>query len=322
MNQKIKYIDLFAGIGGFRWAFDKAGYQCVWTCEINPFAQKTYLANFPKSHMHGDIRTAKEIPDHDILLGGFPCQPFSLAGVSSKNFWGQKHGFECEKQGNMFFEVARIIKEKSPKAFILENVKNLASHDKGKTFTIIQNVLKDLGYHIQYKIINAEGWVPQKRQRVFIVGFKELNNFSLDLIKTPEKSVIKKPILKDILHDFTDHADISNLYLSPKLWAYLQRHAEKHREKGNGFGFGLHDETMVARTLSARYYKDGSEVLIQLAGYPNPRKLSPRECARLMGYPDDFKIVASNTQAYKQFGNSVVMPLIYDLAKAIKPFIK
>lgn len=314
MDNNLKYIDLFAGIGGFRLAFDKAGFECVGTSEINPFAQKTYLANFKNSHMHGDIKTYKP-PQHDLLLGGFPCQPFSIAGVSSKNFWGHKHGFDCEKQGNMFFEVAKIIKDYQPKAFVLENVKNLLAHDKGNTFEVIKSVLIDLGYDIKFQVLNASNWVPQKRERIFIVGFKDKNNFEFENVLNKRD---KKITMSKILHDFRNEPVDPKLFLSDKLWKYLQYHSQKHAAKGNGFGYGLVDGNSVARTLSARYYKDGSEILVQLNGYKIPRRLSPRECARIMGYPESFKIVVSNTQAYKQFGNSVVTSLVADVAKEVK----
>lgn len=306
-NIKYKFIDLFAGIGGIRLAFEPYG-ECVFSSEWDNKARETYEKNY--GHLPaGDITEipAKEIPDHDILLAGFPCQPFSLAGVSKKNSLGKKHGFEDETQGTLFFDIARIIQEKQPKAFLLENVKNLKNHDKGKTFKVIKHVLEEeLGYTIYDKVINAKGLVPQNRERIYIVGFKNPLPFEFPEFKD---TGIK---LRDILE-----LDVPEKYtLSDKLWDYLQAYKEKHSKKGNGFGFGLADLDSTTRTLSARYHKDGSEILIPQEG-KNPRRLTPRECARLQGFPETFKIEVSDTAAYKQFGNSVAVPVVGKIAKAI-----
>jgi len=330
-----RFIDLFAGIGGIRMAFEAHGGRCVFTSEWNPWAQKTYLANFPESvhALEGDITMvdACDIPDHDVLLAGFPCQPFSIAGVSKKNALGRAHGFADETQGTLFFDVARIIAEKRPAAFLLENVKNLVSHDKGNTFRVIRKVLtEELGYHIEFKVVDGAHFVPQHRERILIVGFREKTDFSFDDLALPEK----RTTMKDVLHpqDGSEKpeahytvgpkARVDDRYtLTPKLWAYLQAYAEKHRAAGNGFGFGLVTGDSVARTLSARYYKDGSEILVSQGPRKRPRRLTPRECARLMGFPDDFVIPVSDTQAYKQFGNSVVMPVMQEVARVMKPRI-
>lgn len=307
------FIDLFAGIGGMRIAYESAGGHCVYSNEWNKYSQQTYFANFGEQP-EGDITKvdAASIPDHDILVAGFPCQPFSIAGVSKKNSLGRATGFEDKTQGTLFFDICRILKEKRPKAFMLENVKNLCSHDRGNTFRVITEALDELDYSIFYKVLDGQNYVPQHRERILIVGFdrKRYGNdvdFSFDL--TP---VEPKPVMKDILEK-----DVDDKYtLTDKLWTYLQNYAEKHKAAGNGFGYGIADPNGVARTLSARYYKDGSEILIAQEG-KNPRRLTPRECARLQGFPDDFKIVVSDTQAYKQFGNSVVVPLMSNVAHLV-----
>lgn len=333
------FIDLFAGIGGMRIAFEKQGGRCVFTSEWDPYARKTYAANFHDGPSHvfaGDITTVheKDVPDHDVLLAGFPCQPFSIAGVSKKNALGRPHGFADKTQGTLFFDVARIIAEKRPKAFLLENVKNLVSHDKGRTFATIIDVLRnELGYHVTTKVINGKHFVPQHRERIIIVGFREDVGFDWNDLQLPDFATAPK--LASILHrqDGSDPAEwnflegkkgrVSAAYtLSDKLWAYLQNYAAKHREKGNGFGFGLVTGKDTARTLSARYYKDGSEILVSQGSKKNPRRLTPRECARLMGFDDSFRIPVSDTRAYKQFGNSVVVPLIAEVARVMAPFIK
>lgn len=299
------FIDLFAGIGGIRMAFQNLGGKCVFTSEWDSYCKKTYDANYGEVPF-GDITKIDEkaIPDHDLLVGGFPCQPFSIAGVSKKNSLGKVHGFLDETQGTLFFDVARIIKHKKPKAFLLENVKNLVSHDKGKTFKIIKETLKELGYSIHFKVLDGRHFVPQHRERIIIVGFRNSIFNQNENFFFPEMSG-KKFALKDILEKDVD----SKYTLSDKLWNYLQEYAKKHKAKGNGFGFGLADLDGVSRTMSARYYKDGAEILIPQDGM-NPRRLTPRECARLQGFPDTFIIPVSDNQAYKQFGNSVVTPLI------------
>ncbi|HEY4583536.1 MAG TPA: DNA (cytosine-5-)-methyltransferase [Lysobacter sp.] len=333
-----RFIDLFAGIGGLRIPFEKLGGRCVFTSEWDSYAQKTYAANFhdgPGHVFEGDITSVHEddVPDHDVLLAGFPCQPFSIAGVSKKNALGRPHGFADKTQGTLFFDVARIIAAKRPKAFLLENVKNLVSHDKGRTFSTIIDVLtKDLGYTVHTKVINGKHFVPQHRERIIIVGFREAVPFSWDDLHLPP--IEAGPKLATILHtqDGTEFVDPNYLdgpkgkvrgcyTLSDKLWEYLQNYAAKHREKGNGFGFGLVTKKDTARTLSARYYKDGSEILVDQGRKKNPRRLTPRECARLMGYPDTFRIPVSDTRAYKQFGNSVVVPVIGAVADLVVPLL-
>lgn len=309
---KFTFIDLFAGIGGTRLGYESAGGSCVFTSEWDKYAQKTYLTNFGDIPF-GDIRQIKtsQIPDFDILLAGFPCQPFSIAGVSKKISLGRAHGFQDDRQGNLFFEIARILQDKQPSGFMLENVKNLVSHDKGNTFKVILKILAELGYTTDYKVIDAKYFVPQHRERTYIVGFrKDLvpEGFKFDFPKFPKKDLEFQNILeKNVDEKYT---------LSDKLWSYLVGYAEKHRQRGNGFGFGLANPKGVTRTLSARYYKDGSEILIPQKG-KNPRRLTPRECARLMGFPDSYKIPVSDTQAYRQFGNSIVVPVVSVIAKNV-----
>lgn len=309
---KFTFIDLFAGIGGMRLAFERVGGKCVFSSENNKYSQETYLKNFGEMP-EGDITkiNEKDIPDHDVLVGGFPCQPFSIAGVSKKKSLGRDHGFLDKTQGTLFFDVARILKEKRPKAFLLENVKNLQSHDKKRTFEVIKETLEGLDYKIYYKVIDGKCYVPQHRERIFIVGFDKDVYGEEDRFTFPDKKEVKQSI-RDILE-----LEVDEKYtLSDKLWQYLQDYAEKHRNKGNGFGFGLVDLDGTTRTLSARYYKDGAEILIPQEG-KNPRRLTPRECARLQGFPEDFRIVVSDTQAYKQFGNAVVVPVVEDIAKQL-----
>ena len=305
----LRFIDLFCGIGGFRIAFERAGCECVFSSDWDKWSQKTYAANFGEQP-HGDIHQVKsaDVPAHEILCGGFPCQPFSLAGVSKKNSLGRAHGFEDERQGNLFFEIARLVDYHRPAAFVLENVKNLKSHDKGNTFKVIHSVLtEDLGYHVEHRIIDARHWVPQHRERIFLVGFREPRPFTWPRLPA------EAPVLGDILEERVD----AKYTLTDKLWQYLQDYAAKHAAKGNGFGCSVFTRDDVARTLSARYYKDGSEILIGQGKRKNPRRLTPRECARLMGYPDEFKIPVSDTQAYRQFGNSVAMPVVAALAHEV-----
>jgi DNA (cytosine-5)-methyltransferase 1 len=304
----LTFIDLFAGIGGFRLGFEKAGCRCVFSSEWDNFAQETYLANHGERPA-GDITQipSSDIPNHDILTAGFPCQPFSIAGVTKHNALGNAHGFDHPTQGTLFFDVARIIREKRPAAFVLENVKNLKTHDKSRTFKIILETLtNELGYHVFHNIIDAKQVVPQHRERIYIVGFREMRDFRFPLFPSKPQRV------SDILESEVDQ----RYTLTDHLWEYLQAYAQKHRAKGNGFGFGLAALDGVTRTLSARYYKDGSEILIPQSG-KNPRRLTPRECARLMGYPDSFQIVCSDTKAYKQFGNSVVVPVIEAIAQEV-----
>jgi DNA (cytosine-5)-methyltransferase 1 len=311
-NPKFKFIDLFAGIGGIRLAYQNLGGKCVFTSEWNNFAKKTYEANFGEVPF-GDITkiNEKNIPDHDVLLAGFPCQPFSIAGVSKKNALGRKHGFLDETQGTLFFDIARIIKHKKPLAFMLENVKNLISHDKGNTFKVIKHTLLELGYSIHFKVLDGKHFVPQHRERIIIVGFR-IDNFNrkenFQFPKLPEPTAK----IKDILEE-----EIETKYtLTDKLWNYLQNYAAKHKAQGNGFGFGMTDLNGISRTISARYYKDGSEILIPQSGI-NPRRLTPRECARLQGFPDEFIIPVSDNQAYRQFGNSVTVPLIQAVGRQL-----
>lgn len=360
---KFKFADLFAGIGGIRLGFESIGGQCVFTSEWNKFAQQTYAHNFghdlggfvdalheeENGHVFaGDITQVEAplIPDHDVLLAGFPCQPFSIAGVSKKNSLGRDHGFLDATQGTLFFDVARIIESKQPQAFLLENVKNLLSHDKGRTFKVIQETLTDqLGYNIRFKVVNGAAYVPQGRQRIIIVGFKDgsalegEDAFSFDnlaLQRDPDgSSKIKLPTMVSVLHPedgseqpespYTEGPDarVADKYtLTPNLWTYLKDYAAKHRAAGNGFGYGLVGPEDVARTLSARYHKDGSEILVSRGLGERPRRLTPRECARLMGFPESYEIPVSDTQAYRQFGNSVVVPAITAVAEEMRRFIR
>ena len=330
------FVDLFAGIGGMRVGFEAIGGRCIFTSEWDRWAQQTYRANFGDEPIRGDIRAVKneDIPTHDVLVAGFPCQPFSIAGVSKKKSLGRPHGFECTTQGTLFFELERILKAHRPKAFLLENVKNLKSHDQGRTFKTIMRVLeKELGYTVRTRVYDARCFVPQHRERVFLVGFREDVGFEFDRVALPREA--EWPKLSSILHQageldigeegFLDtRGRVSGKYvLSDHLWTYLQNYAAKHLAKGNGFGFGLVGPSDISRTLSARYYKDGSEILISRRG-GNPRRLTPRECARLMGF--DFgrrkwRIPVSDTQAYKQFGNAVVPLVVEAIARAMKPFL-
>jgi DNA (cytosine-5)-methyltransferase 1 len=312
------FIDLFAGIGGMRQGFERAGGECVFTSEWDEYAQKTYSANF-QGEIFGDITkltNMEDCPEHDVLVAGFPCQPFSIAGVSKHNALGRAHGFKSKTQGTLFFDVARIIDAKRPTAFLLENVKNLVSHDKGRTFaTILDTLENDLGYKVFHKIIDGQAAVPQHRERIYIVGFKIPTPFKFPLIPHTRKSLV----------EILDPAPDDRYTLTPHLWRYLQDYAAKHRAAGNGFGFGMVDPSdpdAVTRTLSARYYKDGSEILLYQGEGKVPRRLTPRECARLMGFPDDFTIPVSDTRAYKQFGNSVVVPVVEAVAKEIAKWLR
>ena len=327
-NDALTFIDLFAGIGGIRFGLESAGAECVFTSEWDKYAVKTYDANHTSSHeILGDINSIelKEVPGHDILAAGFPCQPFSLAGVSKKNSLGRDHGFLDQTQGTLFFNVASIIDAKRPRAVLLENVKNLLSHDSGKTFEVIRRTLtEELGYRLHYKVIDAQAYLPQHRERVLMVAFRDGQDF--DWARVKSNRAPKK--LDSILHaeDGSESASpylddqgrvLGKYTLSDQLWAYLQSYALKHKAAGNGFGFGLVTRESVARTLSARYYKDGSEILVDQGPASNPRRLTPRECARLMGFDDSFEIPVSDTQAYKHFGNSVAVPVIRSVAHEI-----
>lgn len=338
-DQTFRFVDLFAGIGGIRMGFAAHGGECVFTSEWNDYSKKTYVENYGNDHPFvGDIVPfpAEDVPNHDVLLGGFPCQPFSIAGVSKKNSLGRPHGFECTTQGTLFFDVARMIATKRPAAFLLENVKNLLSHDKGNTFDVIIQTLKhELGYDVHYKVIDGQHFTPQHRERIIIVGFREKTGFSWDDLRLPTDgprlaSILHKtdgtePVLEWDGDKYFDHKKKSiqpKYTLTPNLWTYLQGYAEKHRAAGNGFGFGMAFPDSVTRTLSARYHKDGSEILVYQGTTKRPRRLTPRECARLMGFPDTFKIPVSDTQAYRQFGNSVVMPVMQEVARIMVPHIQ
>lgn len=311
LKPEFKFIDLFAGIGGMRLGFESAGGKCVYSSEWDDFCKKTYEANFGEIP-DGDITKvdAKKIPDHDILVGGFPCQPFSIAGVSKKNSLGRKTGFEDETQGTLFFDVCRILKEKVPSAFVLENVKNLKSHDHGNTWRVIQESLIELGYEIFPQVIDGQSYVPQHRERIFIIGFKKelgVKSFSIRI-----HPVEPKPLLRDIMEPNVD----VKYTISEHLWHYLQDRKIKQRAKGNGFGYSLAYPDGITHTLSARYHKDGADILIPQEG-KCPRRLTPRECARLQGFPDTFISPVSDGRAYKQFGNSVVVPLVEDIANQV-----
>ncbi len=328
------FIDLFAGIGGLRKGFEAENGRCVFTSEWDRFACLTYQTNFPDGEpIAGDVTKIppESVPDHDVLLAGFPCQPFSLAGVSKKNSLGRAHGFRDETQGTLFFNIVGILEKKKPKAFLLENVKNLRSHDSGRTYDVIMGALRELGYHVVDALIDASSWVPQRRERVLIAGFIEPVDFSFNNLRRPPS----RPRLRDVLHAVDEDPEppytksvrgrtlVDERYtLSDHLWSYLQSYALKHRQLGNGFGCSVFGPDDVARTLSARYYKDGSEILIEQRGR-NPRRLTPRECARLMGFDQGdrrpFRITVSDTQAYRQFGNSVVVPVVKAIAEVMIP---
>lgn len=338
-SAQFTFIDLFAGIGGFRRGFEAIGGHCVFTSEWNRFCWETYRANHRCDHeIAGDITQlhVTEIPEHDVLLAGFPCQPFSIAGVSKKNALNKPHGFRCEAQGTLFFDVARIIEHHRPWAFLLENVKNLVNHDRGRTFEVICRTLtEELGYHIDWRVIDARSWVPQHRERIFIAGFREPTGFSFDALEIPDPD--KGPRLGSILHpeDGTERPDpnytrlpygrvLTKYTLSQHLWDYLKEYARKHRLRGNGFGYGLNGPDDVARTMSARYYKDGAEILIR-QHKKRPRRLTPRECARLMGFEtpggEPFRIPVSDGQAYRQFGNAVAVPVVETVARHMQSHI-
>jgi len=327
MNKGFRFIDLFAGIGGLRIPFEEIGGRCVFTSEWDRFCKETYTANFPEPEgsIHefvGDIRPYAEkpemVPVHDVLLAGFPCQPFSIAGVSKKNALGRPHGFMCDTQGTLFYDLAKILAHHHPPAFLLENVKNLERHDGGRTFTTIMHVLEsELGYNVNTRVIDSSPWVPQKRERIFIVGFKQQTTFDFDNVPMPKGP---PPVLGSILE-----TDVDPKYtLTKHLWHYLQGYKEKHRNAGHGFGYSSFGQGDVTRTLSSRYYKDGSEILVRQKGR-RPRRLTPRECSRLMGFDKqhrtEFRIPVSDTQAYRQFGNAVVVPVVRAVARLMEPYI-
>lgn len=321
-----------------RLPFEAQGCECVFSSEYNKFSKKTYIENFGNNHLFVDDIVPfppENVPDHDILLAGFPCQPFSIAGVSKKNSLGREHGFKCENQGNLFFNITNILEAKRPKAFLLENVKNLLSHDKGNTFKVILDTLmNELNYNVHYKVIDGKYFTPQHRERIFIVGFRDKTDFSWnDLILPTEPQRIGSILHKTdgneplLLWDRGRYFGWIDKKVNPKytlthhMWEYLQAYAKKHQSAGHGFGFGLVTPESVSKTLLARYYKDGSEILVAQGENECPRRLTPRECARLMGFPDTFRIPVSDTQAYTQFGNSVIVPLVNEIAKIMLPKI-
>jgi DNA (cytosine-5)-methyltransferase 1 len=310
------FIDLFAGIGGFRSSLQKLGGRCLFSSEWDKYSQKTYKAWFGDTP-EGDIRKIKpaDIPNHDVMAAGFPCQPFSIAGVSKRQSLGIAHGFKCVTQGNLFFQLVTIIKAKRPPVLFLENVKNLQSHDQGRTWTVIREALEELDYWIFFQVIDAADYVPQHRERVYIVCFDKKEFPDKPPFAFPTKPEGTRPKLKDILETDPD----LKYTLTPHLWDYLQRYAAGHKAKGNGFGFGLVTPEGISRTLSARYYKDGSEILIPQGDNKPPRRLTPKECARLMGFDEAYQnnLVVSDTQAYKQFGNAVVPKVVEAVGKQI-----
>lgn len=309
LRRPFRFVDLFAGIGGFRYALESLGGTCAYSVEKDRFARTSYAANFAMPEGE-DIREVSSLPRHDILAAGFPCQPFSIAGVSKKISLGRDHGFLDATQGTLFFELARLIDQAKPPIILLENVKNLVRHDQGRTFEVVRETLEGLGYNVSYQVIDARAWVPQHRERVFVVGLRR-DRFGEQRFVFPAPP-LSRPTLVKVLQVETD----PKYQLSAHLWEYLQRYAEKHRQLGHGFGFGLVGPDDVARTLSARYHKDGSEILIKTAS-SRPRRLTPLECARLMGFPESIKIVVSDTQAYRQFGNAVVVPVVQHVGAAI-----
>ena len=295
-----KFIDLFAGIGGIRLPFDELGAECVFSSEWDKFSQVTYAANYGTTP-HGDITKieATEIPSFDILLAGFPCQPFSNAG--------HKKGFE-DARGTLFFDICRIADYHKPKILLLENVKGFKSHNQGNTFEVVKQTLRNLGYILHAQVLNSKHFgVPQNRERIYIIAFRE--NLNFEFPKPHFRETCVGSILdKNVPEKYT---------LSDKLWQGHQKRKAEHMRKGNGFGYSLFNkDSTYTSTISARYYKDGSEILIEQLG-KNPRKLTPREAARLQGLPEDFIIPVSDVQAYKQFGNSVSVPVIRELAHEI-----
>ena len=328
----MRFVELFAGIGGLGAGFEAVGGECVFANEYDKYAVTTYRANNPNVTVHdGDIRDldAAAVPDHDVLLAGFPCQPFSLAGISKRNALGMPTGLNCHDQGNLFFEAARVIATKRPRVVVLENVKNFVTHNEGHTFRIVRQTLTGMDYAVNHRVLNAAAWVPQHRKRVFIVARRDGEACDLESIAIPAES--DWPTMSAVLHrvgdgevaepPYTDFLGVSSKYtLTPRLWQYLQAYKEGHAAKGNGFGYGMVGPQSRARTLSARYYKDGSEILVRREG-GNPRRLTPRECARLMGFDDSrspsFTIPVSDTRAYKQFGNAVAVPASTAVAEVV-----
>lgn len=342
MDCKFSFIDLFAGIGGIRIAFEKVGGQCVFSADYDPFAQDTYesyfggrpdFAEIMSTNPPGDVTQLdpRKVPDHHILTAGFPCQPFSLAGISKKKSLGRPHGFNDPAQGTLFFTIKEILREKRPPAFLLENVKHLIHHDKKRTFRIIQEVLDELEYDIHYRIIDASGWTPQHRERIYIVGFRRPGSGqSWRITEFPELFDLESPTDRTTLDEVIMDNVPDKYTLGPGTWNTLVRHKSHHEAKGHGFGYGMISKPYkgkVTRTLSARYHKDGAEILIEQPGKERPRRLTPLECSRLMGFPKDFRIMfdwrnsveqpVSDTQAYRQFGNSVAVPLVTDVARLI-----
>jgi DNA (cytosine-5)-methyltransferase 1 len=330
MRTEFRFIDLFAGIGGLRLGLEGAGGECVYSVEIDRHAQVTYAANFGAID-EADVRSVDPggLPPYDVLAAGFPCQPFSIAGVSKKASLGREHGFQDATSGTLFFEIVRIAEATKPPVLFLENVKNLRSHDKGRTFAVILSELDRIGYEVTEDVVDAAHWVPQHRERTFMIGLRR-DVFGGQRFVFPPLPATRRPVLRDVLESWVDRKYV----LTEHLWEYLKSYAEKHRLAGNGFGFGLVGGDGVSRTLSARYYKDGSEILVDTAGRV-PRRLTPVECARLMGFPNPrqltpaeaaietqrgangFLIPVSDTQAYRQFGNSVVVPAVRHLATAL-----
>lgn len=327
---RFTFIDLFAGIGGFHLGLAKNGGECVYVNEWDKFSNLTYESWFPSASVdRRDLRVVdakRDIPKHDVLAGGFPCQPFSLAGVSKKNSMGRKHGFLDAKQGNLFLHICKIVEQCQPKVIFLENVKNLISHDKGETWRAIQSSLQSLGYHVEWQIIDAGHWVPQHRERIYIIGFrkKSFTKSEIASFKFP-KPPTQRPRLKEILDPSPDR----KYMLSDNLWNYLVEYAKKHQQRGNGFGYSIANPDKSSRTLSARYHKDGSEILISQRGWRNPRRISPAEAARLMGFDtswsrrhgNGFPQVVSDTQAYRQFGNAVCPHVVAAIGKEIKKLL-
>ncbi len=312
-SMPFKFIDLFAGIGGFRLGLERCGGKCVFSSEWDKYSQRTYSSWFGEVP-RGDLRKIRpaDIPDHDLLAAGFPCQPFSIAGVSKKKSLGRAHGFKDATQGTLFFNLATIIEIKRPPILFLENVKNIQSHDHGRTWEVIRKTLDALDYWVFSEVIDAAAWVPQHRERIYIVCFDKKSFPVQPPFQFPEPPKGERVQLADILEPTPD----PKYTLTGHLWDYLQEYAQRHRAKGNGFGYGLADLAGISRTLSARYYKDGSEILIPQDGR-NPRRLTPRECARLMGFGDDLPIVVSDTQAYRQFGNAVVPKVVEAIGQEI-----